>query len=522
MPIIELIGAINGQQNYEAVYIADLLSVCPENLEIGTAFTGRPETRIFANARDVAKIRAELDLNQQKARRWTEKILLQEREFSIHHPCKTWFISTDPESESIRAGSICPRLKPLNIELKASTCNEEQRAYFLYLLEAVFTKYLLLAKNSGYKMDEGLSNFAVDDHGEVFYVDDELYLWDNFISFSVMLGVYIRSFDWLDPEFMAQLSRTLAQSLDDIFQDPHCRVIIASQLQTLFMPTPEKEALLQQLINSLSRTPVSVPIKNYQSDGKSSTKTPKNNRYYALFADIHANYAALDCVLDFYRQRQIDQGLVLGDIVGYGPEPKECIERLQASSFTIIKGNHDHAVATGNTSTGFSGNAKVVIDWTSRQLSRDDRDWLQNLPASARQDNWLAVHGAPIDPAFFYGYVYMMTSVDNLDYMQNKNIPLCFHGHSHMPGVYCRDKHNMDQHLTAPLIMLDTYSHALVCPGSVGQPRNGNKGAQCAIYDREKHEIAFFSLPYEVDPVVQKMISHDLPKQLWQRLLEGK
>ncbi|MDD5275723.1 MAG: metallophosphoesterase family protein [Methylovulum sp.] len=521
MSTIELIGAVDGKHHYNADHIAGLLATEREKLAVGTAFTGRPDTCIYANGQNVVKIRAELDLSHENARKWTANVLQQEQQLAVHHPHKTWFIIDNQSNATVLVGSICPQLKPLNIELKPSPQTPPMREQYLDILADMFEKYLLLAKRHGYKLDEGLSNFAVDDKGDVYYLDDEYYSWDNFIAFSVMLGVFIRTYEWLDEAFMAKLTGILIGLVDGIFEDPHCRTIISTQLQSLFMPSEEKECLLKKLLTGLAQSPITSAVHLANKEQLNARKN-NNNRYYAVMADIHANDAALDCVLDFYREQKITQGIILGDIVGYGPEPAYCIERLQESTFEIIKGNHDYAVATGNTSRGFSGNAITVIDWTIGQLNQQHRDWLDSLPVFSRNQHWLAVHGAPIDPAFFYGYVYQMTAEENLDCLQQKAIPLCLHGHSHMPGVYARDRYQRDHHCTEDKVDLSAYAHSLVCPGSVGQPRNGRRETQCAVYDRELQEMVFVALPYCVDSVVEKMQRYGLSDKLWQRLQTGK
>ncbi len=517
MATIEIIGSIDTQQHYTSANITELLMTDKKDLHVGDDFTGRPETLIYANESDVVKIRAELQLSNEKASLWAADILNKEREIIVHHPYKTWFISRDSTTTKILVGSICPRLRPLHIELKETPASALEQERYLTILQSVFSQYFLLAKTTGFKLDEGLSNFAVDDTDTVYYLDDEYYPWDEFITFAVMIGVFIRSFTWLDPVFIKKLTESLVQIIDDVFQDPHCRIVISAQLQSLFMPSYQKQQVLTEMINGLSKTPIS-------GSNKARKKKVKkiNNRYLAIMADIHANEPALDCVLAYYKEHNIEQGIVLGDIVGYGPDPRVCIEKLQESPFEIIKGNHDHAVAIANTDKGFSSNAKSVINWTIEQLDEEHREWLKYLPSFAQQDAWFAVHGAPIDPAFFYGYVYMMTSKDNLDYLQEKSIPICFHGHSHMPGVYARDKHNSDCHLIEIQVKLTKYQNMLICPGSVGQPRNGNVGAQCAVYDQEKQTIDFISLPYFIDPVIERMKQHGLPDPLWQRLETAK
>lgn len=520
---IEIVGAIDQQQHYSVAYINNLLLFDSESLTLGTDFVGRPGTRIHANEDDVVKIRTDLKFKKAQARSWIKKTLEKEQMLAVHHPHKTWMLITKPGT-GVLIASICPRLMPLHIVLKPAPDSEADRLSKLELLKAVFKMYLTLAATTGHKLDEGLSNFAMSAEGSVYYLDDEYYGWDKFVSFSVMLGVYIRMFEWLDSAFITDLGAILIDLLNDIFQDSHCQAMIARQLQSLFMPTEQKEQLVVILINALTQASTAAPLHSANSaiiySRSNKARTPE--RFFALIADIHANYSALDCVLAYLKEHNINQGIVLGDIVGYGPEPKECIERLQDSDFQIIKGNHDHAVAVNNTDTGFSANAKTVINWTVEQLSAEHRDWLKYLPAIEENQEWLAVHGAPMDPAFFYGYVYVMTYQDNLDYMQNKNISLCFHGHSHMPGAFARNKRNQDQHLADKKIALTSYNQALVCPGSVGQPRNDCTDTQFAVYDRELQEVTFLTLPYDTGPVVKKMREHQFPEVLCNRLLVGK
>lgn len=518
---VQLIGSLDGGYHYQESDISALLSTEPQVLTVGAAFTGRPTTCIYADALRVVKIRAELSLSFNKARLWAETILKQERQLAVHHPHKTWFIVDNPGANHVLVGSICPRLNPLHMVFKTPPETSRQRREYQIQLMAMFGQYLTLAKNSGYKLDEGLANFAVDQQGAVYYLDDEYYSWDNFVAFAIMLGVFIRSYDWLDESFIARLARQLSGLIDEVFIDPHCRIVIGMQLQSLFMPSEHKERLLKKLLTGLSRMPVAAAVHPANKKNLNARKN-NNNRYFAIMADIHANDAALQCTLDFYRERNINQGIVLGDIVGYGPEPQRCIELLQASSFEIIKGNHDHAVATANTERGFSNNAKAVIDWTIEQLPQDCKHWLNGLPAFSHNRHWLAVHGAPIDPAFFYGYVYQLTAEENLDYLQQKNIALCLHGHSHIPGIFGRDPHYRDHHVTGTSVNLNNYAHVLVCPGSVGQPRNGKASAQCAVFDREKRTIEFVDLVYSLDSVIKKMQCYGLPEVLWQRLLTGK
>lgn len=519
MQAIELIDSLDSDPHYGADAIRDILTQDQTALVYGSEFVGRPNTRIFLGESAVVKLRSELNFNKAKAVRWINNALQKERELAVHHPRKTWFL-IDPgngenAAEVVVIGNICPRLQPLHRLFETKPASAKTGPHYRRTLLAVFEQYLQLAKRLQLKLDEGLSNFGMDEEGRVYYLDDEYYTWDNFVSFSIMLGVFIRTYAWLDAEFIERLGQDLANLIDNVFDDHHCNVIVAEQLRSLFMPNEEKAQLTQQLIDTL----LSFTASKYRQ--KQRPVNSGNSRYFALLADIHANLPALECVLAYLKAENIREGIILGDIVGYGPDPVECIERLQDSPFHIIKGNHDHAAAIDKAETGFSQTAKAVIKWTAARLPLEHREWLKFLPAVLENDEWLAVHGAPIDPSFFLGYVYSMTAEDNLDYLQTKDRTLCFHGHSHMPGAFARDKRRADHHVTDALIDLNPYKHALICPGSVGQPRNGSQDTQFAIFDREAKTLNYITLPYPVEGVVQRMRDYELPEVLWQRLLTG-
>jgi len=527
MQTIEIMGAIDACPHYNPSYLLSLLDTGVQALRLGSDFVGRPGTQIHANRQDVIKIRNDVKLPAPEAREWIQQTLQIERQMAVHHPHKTWLLIS-ADTQNLQIASVCPRLSPLHVALKSG--QDQQRN--LALLSEFFKLYLNLAHATGKKLDEGLSNFGVSAEGQVYYLDDEYYAWDDFVALAVMLGVFIRTFSWFDQAFINALGSQLLRILAEIFDAPDSPSIIARHLQPLFMPNAEKEQLQKQLVNMLllSGKRPSIPFAPLPTAAKPiisqevATKPPKKQtkgRFLALLADIHANYAALSCVLDYLNTEGIGDVLVLGDIVGYGPEPQACIERLQNSRFQIIKGNHDHAAATGDVPLGFSKDAQTVIAWTNALLSAEQRAWLEQLPLFLQQENWYAVHGAPMDKSYFNAYVYLMTYQDNLDYMQQHNMPLCFHGHSHMPGVFAR-RLQRDVTKSGPRVNLLRYQHKLVCPGSVGQPRNGSTATQFAIYDRQQDHVSFINLPYDHESVIAKMHQQQLPDGLSLRLQRGR
>lgn len=560
----KIVGALGDTEGFGPQQIRDTILQGVKALSLNSDFTGRPETNIYASDHEVVKIRRDLKLTARQAAPWLAKVMEKERKLGVHHPGKTWFYiylergGVELQGEEVLIGNITPRLRPLHKLLEPKPETEQARAEASRILAAMFGMYLSKAKAFEVKLDEGLSNFALDAEGQLFYVDDEVYAWDKFISFSMMLGVLIRKLDWLDRDFARSLALDLGEQLDQTFGDLNYRASIAYQLRSAFMPAGKKRDIANLVCATLTspslddhaeterasplpappmadEAPAAVqtvakvetrtvePAPGLQSSTVTEPrKVPLNPAQpLAVLADVHANLPALEAVLDWLRQEGVNQGLVLGDLVGYGPDAIEVVDRLRASGFRIIKGNHDHAVALGAFERGLSKNARHVAEWTHAQLSAEQRDWLKQLPPVLDTEQWMAVHGAPLDPEFFYGYVYEMTYRENLDKLAELQRRLCFHGHSHMPGLYGRDAEGQDRHRTGEQLSLDEFEHCLVCPGSVGQPRNGVPYAQFAIYDPERNEVEFKALAYDYEPVVERMKGEGFPAELYRRLGKG-
>jgi diadenosine tetraphosphatase ApaH/serine/threonine PP2A family protein phosphatase len=192
----------------------------------------------------------------------------------------------------------------------------------------------------------------------------------------------------------------------------------------------------------------------------------------------------------------------------------------QQDRFNIIRGNHDHAVVSGRFSGGVSSLAGWALQWTLEQINEQDKYWLDSLPPYLREDNWYAVHGSPKDKTFFNAYVYHMSYSDNLTELQSRNIQLCFHGHTHIPAVYYR-KNGVDDLSRDRHIKLSTYQHALICPGSIGQPRNNKPGVELALINLDTNELEFYKLTYDMQPTLTDMKKAHFPVALIDRLEKG-
>ena len=438
------------------------------------------------------------------AKRWGNQTLEKEKHYHIYHPDKTWFVlETSTETHAL-VGNICPRLRPLHDLFMDPNCSIQVEC-----LRKVFNHYFRLASEMNIRLDECLSNFGIDADHQLYYLDDDIYSWDRFVTCAQMLGVYFRSQLWLNEENVTQLGHVFHQLILKYFKDNQYLIVIAEQFKDVYLPTATQQHLRKVFIAQLNDSVQSFPQTHLSQ-----------HRYLAILADIHANLPALKVVLDFLALKNITQGLVLGDIVGYGPHPNQCIEYIQNCHFLVIKGNHDHALATNNFNKGFSSAAEWVLQWSRDKISASQKHWLAHLPPLLHTEEWLAIHGAPIDPTFFNAYVYEMTYRDNLEVLQRKNISLCFHGHSHQPGIYGRRNPQQDEHLFHPQVHLNSYLHTLVCPGSIGQPRGGKPGAQFAIYDQKERKIYFHMLRYKLEGLLTEMETEGFPPVLI-HLLKG-
>jgi len=494
---ITLIGAVGGTLKYTEQEVLLLLNHERTDLSYGSLFMGRPGTLIYQNDHTIVKIHSEIRLESSSANRWARQVLEKEKLYQVHHPDKTWFV-VETTDLLPRIGNICPRLQPLHYLF-----SHIDNAIRLNYLTCLFDYYFRLASQRNIRLDESLSNFGVDLDLQLYYLDDDTYNWDRFISCAQILGVYFRSQNWLMAAQAAQLGQLLRELILKHFQDAQYLTVLAEQFKEVYLPTLTQQQFRQVFLSTLNEKPPSTKTTVHLSE----------HRYLAILADIHANFPALQAVLNFLKLENIRHGLVLGDIVGYGPHPNQCIEGIQDSGFLVIKGNHDHALATHNFNKGFSLTAAWVLQWSQDKVSVEQKRWLAELPPLLHTKQWLAVHGAPIDPTFFNAYVYEMTYQDNLNVLQRRNIFLCFHGHSHQPGGYGR-RALRDEYVPPTEINLNHYRHTLVCPGSVGQPRNGQAGAQFAVYDQAEHKVYFHTLTYQLEGLLAEMEAEKFPNTL--------
>ena len=244
---------------------------------------------------------------------------------------------------------------------------------------------------------------------------------------------------------------------------------------------------------------------------------------YAIIADIHSNLAALTAVLDDIKQRGgADETWCLGDIVGYGPDPRECLDTLRQTTDICVAGNHDWAVIGGKNEVDiseFNPDAAYADQWTAQQLSDEDMEYLSNLPLTIEKGDFTLVHGSPREPVREY-LLSSGAARENLAYFTTR---FCLVGHSHQPVVfYCTENGDISARYFLPDNPVATGEGRLIInPGSVGQPRDSNPDAAYAIFDSEQQLIRLHRVPYDIRATQNKMQAHGLPVRLSARLSYG-
>ncbi len=240
---------------------------------------------------------------------------------------------------------------------------------------------------------------------------------------------------------------------------------------------------------------------------------------YLIISDIHANLTALEAVLA--DAPEFDGIWCLGDLVGYGPNPNECVERIQDFDHISLAGNHDWA-ALGKLDLGsFNTDARDASIWTQTELSPAAREYLGALPTRVEQDDFFMAHASPREPIWEY-ILDANQAFSNFAYFST---PICLVGHTHIPIVFELDEQQrrcetMVPPFPEPLALGSR--RTIINPGSVGQPRDGNPRASYAILDSDAMTWEFHRVAYPVEITQERMRARGLPRRLIGRLEMGR
>jgi diadenosine tetraphosphatase ApaH/serine/threonine PP2A family protein phosphatase len=242
----------------------------------------------------------------------------------------------------------------------------------------------------------------------------------------------------------------------------------------------------------------------------------------AVLTDIHGNREAFSAVLADLAQRKVDRIAILGDIVGYGPDPSWCCEKvigLAEEGALVVKGNHDHAI--GDPSEMMTANAKTAIDWTRQRLDAVQREFLARLPLTETQDDLMFVHASANDPG---DWIYVTSEHKAMPSFRVCGARVIFCGHVHVPALMSSDLSGLVRQQRIPMGMpvpLIRSRRWLAVVGSVGQPRDGVPQAGYAVFDTAGNELTFRRVPYDTAATAARVRAAGLPETLARRLERG-
>ena len=250
----------------------------------------------------------------------------------------------------------------------------------------------------------------------------------------------------------------------------------------------------------------------------------------AIISDIHGNLEALTAVLADIDAQSVDEVVCLGDVVGYGPNPCECLDVVMRRARFTILGNHDQAALFDP--DGFNPVALRAIYWTrdrlddtsgGRQAVANRRwDFISELEKQKKVDGIQYVHGSPRDPTNEYVFPETVYDVAKMRSMFERVEQCCFQGHTHMPGVFTEDLEFVDPTKCDHEFELGK-EKLMVNVGSVGQPRDENPRSCYVIFDTEKRRVQFRRVEYDVEATIKKIYAiRELDNMLGDRLRTGR
>jgi len=246
---------------------------------------------------------------------------------------------------------------------------------------------------------------------------------------------------------------------------------------------------------------------------------------YLILSDIHSNIEALEASIQRAKQAGYDSALCCGDLVGYGPNPKEAIDGIRALNALTIRGNHDRVAAGIDEATQFNPHARRAIYWTREVLPESYREYLVSLPVGPLDvtEGVQLVHGA-----VSHEDDYIFTEADADDNFSLTDKKITFFGHSHFPVVFVTDargqsnlalSYECDEYIA---VNCEPGKSMLVNPGSIGQPRDADPRASFAIWDQDQARIEFYRVEYDIARTQEKMRAAQLPTYLIDRLSQGR
>jgi diadenosine tetraphosphatase ApaH/serine/threonine PP2A family protein phosphatase len=229
----------------------------------------------------------------------------------------------------------------------------------------------------------------------------------------------------------------------------------------------------------------------------------------ALISDVHGNLPAAEEVFKAAGELKADVIHCLGDTVGYGPFPNECVDLVRKRCTVILKGNHDSGLVGDTPLTDFNHYGLSAIQWTRTAVSEENQEFLRGLPYTSEQNGMTLAHSSPLNPDAWTYVLTMRAAQENFAAFTTR---LCFIGHTHVPVIIGEDG-SVNKYTT-------TLRH-IINVGSVGQPRDGNAQAAFGLLNTTTQEFQMVRVPYDIQKTARAIREAGLPEFLAQRLFQG-
>jgi predicted phosphodiesterase len=238
----------------------------------------------------------------------------------------------------------------------------------------------------------------------------------------------------------------------------------------------------------------------------------------AVISDVHGNLEALENVLRDIEKQGAEKIHFLGDAVGYGCNPNECVKMISDHCDIKILGNHDYAALGLEEIDNFNQLAQTSIQWTQEALKAKATEILADFEMESDFHDFHLVHGSPSEPELWH---YILTTAQAKGEFDNFLQPVCFVGHSHLPAIFIRDEDGEISKTTREKIELAKDKKYIINVGSVGQPRDGDPRSCYLLLDVGSGLAVYRRIDYNIKKAQEKMQKAKLPEFLIERLAIG-
>lgn len=238
----------------------------------------------------------------------------------------------------------------------------------------------------------------------------------------------------------------------------------------------------------------------------------------AIISDVHANLAAFEAVLKDIDQSNVDKIICCGDLVGYGPDPKEVIALVRERGILCSGGNHDKVISGEFPIASMNPMAASAIEWTKEQLSNEEIEYLKSLPYILEEEGLRFVHGSIHEPQEFNYLNNYAHIARDFELMGETEVAFC--GHTHIPFLYMYRAEQLFKIEDRKAKLADKHAY-MVNVGSVGQPRDRDRRASYVLYNTVSRELQFKRIEYDLELTMAKMEKAGLPALLISRLGAG-